>query len=92
MFKISAATILGFGIATCASAQDLPTTQLQDHGQVVRQDMLTRSLLRQNRTRAPRATKGQMSACTQKAKFRAQYGAGHPQVRELYRLCRGIGM
>ena len=32
--------------AASTSAQDLPATQLQDHAQVVRQSMLTRSLLR----------------------------------------------
>ena len=33
--------------ASAAIAQDLPTTQLDDHGQTVRQAMLVRSLLRQ---------------------------------------------
>lgn len=36
-------------------------------------------------------TSRQISACAQKAQFRAEYGANHPQVRRLYCLCRGIG-
>lgn len=38
-----------------------------------------------------KGTKGQIEACAQKTKFRAQLGAANPRVQRLYQLCRGIG-
>lgn len=37
-------------------------------------------------------TRAQASACSQKARFRSEYGKNHPKVRQLYRLCRGVGL
>lgn len=87
----AATAMMAFGAAT-AMAQDLPTTQMADHAQVMRQDNLTRSLLRQNRGGSRRPTAAQASACASKQKFRSQYGADHPQVRKLYGLCQGVGL
>jgi len=81
-------------IAAPGFAQDLPTTQLEDHGRVVLQDSTTRSLLRNSRARQARRqpTAAQVSACRGKAQFRARYGAENPKVRRLYQLCRGVGL
>lgn len=77
-----------------ASAQDLPTTQMADHAQVMRQDTLTRSLLRQNRNghSSRRPTAAQSRACATKQRFRSQLGADHPKVMQLYGLCRRVGL
>lgn len=77
------------------TAQDLPTTQLEDHGRVVLHDSMTRSMLRQSYARQGRGaapTRAQVSACAAKGRFRAQHGADHPQVQKLYQLCRARGM
>lgn len=77
-------------------AQDLPTDQIERHADVVRQDMLLKSTLRQSGTRqtehTTRATPRQAAACAKKAEFRRQYGASHPKVRQLYGLCRNVGL
>lgn len=78
--------------ATSAYAQDLPTTQMADHAQVMRQDNLTRSLLHQNRADLRRPTARQATLCASKQKYRARYGADNPSVRKLYGLCRGVGL
>lgn len=37
-------------------------------------------------------TAGQISACANRPRFRAQHGANHPQVRKLEALCRQAGL
>lgn len=75
------------------SAQDLPTTQVEDHGRVVLQDCTTRRLVNRDGRRQPRRpTAAQRSACAAKARFRAQHGAGDARARRLYALCRGVGL
>lgn len=46
-----------------------------------------------NRARAMRSnrTARQAQACASLPRFRQQYGAAHPQVRQLTRLCRQAG-
>jgi len=77
---------------TSASAQDLPTSQMADHAQVMRQDTLTRSLLRPDRAGSRRPTARQTALCASKWNYRARYGADNPSVRKLYGLCRGVGL
>lgn len=81
-------------IAVPGHAQDLPTTQVEDHGRVVLQDSTTRSLLRKSRARQARGqpSAAQISACASKAEFRAKFGAKHPKVQRLYKLCAGVGL
>ncbi|NIJ18964.1 hypothetical protein FHS95_000633 [Sphingomonas naasensis] len=81
-------------IAAPGYGQDLPTTQVEDHGRVVLQDSTTRALLRNSRARQAqrRPTPAQISACASKAQFRAKFGANHPKVQRLYELCRGVGL
>ncbi|WP_447953198.1 hypothetical protein [Sphingopyxis chilensis] len=77
------------------AAQDLPTDQVERHADVVRQDMLLKSTLRDDparrNDRGRRATPQQATACSNKARFRSEHGPDHPKVRKLYELCRGIG-
>ena len=81
------------GPAGFGSAQDLPTTQLEDYAQTVRQRVLTRSLLRQHGASArgqglnPRAR----ATCLYKRRAVANLGAGDPRVRRLYALCAQAG-
>lgn len=80
--------------ASPAAAQDLPTNQLEQHADVVRQDTLLRSTLRHSRARqngATRPTARQAEACANRARFRQEYGADHPQVRKLNSLCARAG-
>ena len=76
------------------AAQDLPTDQLERHADVVRQDMLLKSTMgngpAHRNDRARRATPQQVAACSNKARFRSEYGANHPKVRKPYDLCRSI--
>lgn len=37
-------------------------------------------------------TRAQASACARKAQFRSEYGEDHAKVRQLYSLCRGVGL
>jgi hypothetical protein len=75
------------------AGQDLPTTQVEDHGGVVLQDSTTRRLVNRGGPRQVRKpTAAQRSACAAKARFRAQHGAGDVRVRRLYALCRGVGL
>lgn len=90
-FKVATALIL---LTSTAIAQDLPTNQLEHHAQVVRQDMLTRSLLTQrngrNRSAAsfsPEARAG----CANKRSAASNLGPDHPKVRRLYALCAQAG-
>lgn len=93
MRTMSCAVLL-LAIAAPGFAQDLPTTQVEDHGKVVLQDSMTRSLLRSARARQGhrQPSPAQISACAGKTKFRTKYGANHPKVQRLYRLCRGVGL
>lgn len=92
LFCIVAAA--AFATAPRVDAQDLPTTQVEDHGRVVLHDSMTRSLLKKSHARQGRRqpTAAQTSACAAKARFRAQHGANHPKVQQLYRLCRNVGL
>ena len=83
------AAVAAFLFTAPVAAQDLPTDQLERHADVVRQDMLLKSTLRNDRTR--RATPEKIAACSNKARFRSEHGADHPKVRKLYELCRSIG-
>jgi hypothetical protein len=84
--KLIAAPIAGAG-------QELPTTQVEDHGRVVLQDSTTRRLVNRGGARyARRPTAAQRSGCAAKARFRARHGARDPRVRRLYALCRGVGL
>lgn len=76
-----------------AAAQDVPATQLQDHAEVVRQDMLTRSLLRQPRRRTPTPTLNARAAatCANKGSAAARLGMDDPRVKRLYALCAQAG-
>jgi hypothetical protein len=38
------------------------------------------------------ATPAQVRACAGKSGFLAQFGADHPKVQQLYRLCAGVGL
>lgn len=76
--------------APVAIAQDLPTTQVQDHGQVVLHGAMTRSMLRANRDNARR---GSSNASIARAKCalatrRAEAGNGDPT---LLRMCAKAG-
>lgn len=89
------AAVAAFLFTAPVAAQDLPTDQVERHADVVRQDMLLRSTLRDNparrNDRGRRATPQQIDACSNKARFRSDHGADHPKVRKLYELCRSIG-
>lgn len=75
--------------ATATGAQDLSPAldpvQL-GHGQV-----MSAAIRAQANRHTTRGTPGQIAACAQKSRFRAEYGADNPKVRKFYRLCRGIG-
>ena len=75
-------------------AQELPADQLERHADVVRQDNLLRSTLRPptRKTSLGLATAQQRASCGKKTHFSSQYGPGHPKVKKLYALCRGIGL
>jgi hypothetical protein len=83
------AAVAAFLLTAPVAAQDLPTDQVERHADVVRQDMLLKSTLRNDHTR--RATPKQVAACSNKARFRSEHGADDPKVRKLYELCRSIG-
>lgn len=85
-----ATLVLTLLAAHSAPAQDLPTTQLEDHGQVVRQGVLTRSLLRQ-RSGGRTSKVEARTTCANKARAAADFGASHPNVRRLYALCARSG-
>jgi hypothetical protein len=91
----SAIAVLAIASSPVA-AQDLPTDQLEQHADVVRQDTLLKSTLRHSTARqderAHRATPRQAAACAKKAQFRSEYGADHPKVQKLYSLCRSVGL
>lgn len=73
-----------------AIAQDLPTTQVQDHGNTVLHGAMTRSMLRANRGNTRR---GGSNAAIARAKCasatrRAEAGSGDPV---LLRMCARAG-
>lgn len=83
---------------TSGSAQDLPTDQLQNHGQVVRDN----AILRHNLDYARRSNGGRSSVradptprkaaiCAQRPRYAREYGADHPKVRQLNALCERDG-
>lgn len=84
---------LALAVASClstagfAQVYDLPELA---RGQVISATAHGHAARIARQRRGP--TSGQVEACRQKSRFRAEYGASHPKVRQLYRLCRGIGM
>jgi hypothetical protein len=82
-------------VAATATAQDLPTNQLEDHAGVVRQDILTRSLLRQRQngrgSDAAALSPNARRTCRNKGRAAANLGADNPKVRRLYALCAQAG-
>ncbi|MFS0736331.1 hypothetical protein ABC347_04705 [Sphingomonas sp. 1P06PA] len=77
---------------SAATAQDLPTTQIEDHGAVVRQDALTRSLLRTPRPGSQSPSPAQRSACAALPRLRIQHGSDHPKLLRLEAHCRDAGL
>lgn len=82
-------------VASPVAAQDLPTNQLEQHADTVRQGTLLRQTLgrstaRQNGRRAT-GTARQAEACANRARFSREYGADHPKVRQLNSLCARSG-
>ena len=77
-----------------AWSQDLDTSQLQQHSQVVTQDNMTRSLLRSRgapaRTYAAKEQRAR-ATCANRGRAAALHGMDDPKVRELYRLCGVLG-
>ena len=54
---------------------------------------MNRGYAERGRSRArPAVTRQQAAACANKGRFRAQYGADNLKVRQLYRLCRDVGL
>ena len=78
--------------ASVAVAQDLPTTQLQDHAQVVRQGILVRSLLKRRSARSTMLSPQARATCANKGRAAAKFGMGDPKVRRLYALCARVGL
>lgn len=91
-------TTVALVLAMPAPAQELDTSQLQQHADTVRQDSLSRSLLRQRsgtaanpaRTFAEKRARAQ-ATCANKERAAAIGGPDNPKVRELYRLCGLLG-
>jgi hypothetical protein len=80
-----------------AAAQDLPTTQMSDHAQVLRQDTLTRSLLRQRQAQRNAVgpdglDENSRAVCRNKGEGAAKLGRDHPLVDRLYRACAKAGL
>jgi hypothetical protein len=74
-----------------AIAQDLPTTQLQDHGNTVLHGATTRSMLRANRGNTGRTASNRQIArdkCAAESR-RARAGGGNPV---LLRMCARAGL
>lgn len=95
LYAIAAALFI---IAPAAHAQDLPTDQLMNHSQVVRQDSLTRSLLQQKQNNAnggqasgTALTPKAKATCENKEQAAKNFGKDHPKVRQLYALCAKAG-
>ena len=90
----SVAMCLAIAAAVPATAQDLPTDQLERHADTVRQGNLVRQTVgRQAYARSSgRSTPAQARACAKKGELRAQYGADNPKVQRLYNLCRSVGL
>lgn len=86
---VMAATTLATSMAV---GQDIPTTQLDDHAQVVRQDMLTRSLLKRRTARSTGVSPEAPATCAHKGRAAANFGANHLKVRRLYALCARVGL
>ncbi|WP_315760376.1 hypothetical protein [Sphingomonas sp. Y38-1Y] len=88
--KLVALALLVGACATSAGAQELPTTQLQDHGQAVLHGATTRSILRANQgnRRGERSNAAIARAKCAAATRRVAAGAGDPA---LLRLCARAG-
>lgn len=103
MFMTFAAAVF----LSASPPQDLPTNQLEQHADVVRQRTLDDALTTRNRTRpnAPDGAAARRSgetpaieqtperarACANRERFAAEHGRNHPQVRRLYALCAQAG-
>jgi hypothetical protein len=61
-------------------------------GQVLSDMARNHGKLAAQRSRKAIPTAAQVSACAQKAKFRAQHGWSDVRVSRLYQLCRGVGL
>ncbi|WP_152048957.1 hypothetical protein [Aureimonas psammosilenae] len=55
-------------------------------------EIQARRLARERARRGTQPTREQIAACRKKGTFRSQYGAAHPKVRLLYRLCKNSGL
>lgn len=64
---------------------DLPTMA---QGQVISSTAKNQGA--RNARRTP--TANQVQACAQRPRLRRDYGAGNPKVKQLDRLCRGVGL
>lgn len=83
-----------------AIAQDLDTSQLSQHADVVRQGILVDKTVRRNQARAQaRAAPTSFAAkrarakatCANRGRAAALHGEDDPKVKMLYRLCERLG-
>lgn len=81
---------LGLLAPANASAQDYGGAW--DVNTVSQGQALKDSLARKSKTKSKKVNvSAQANACASRAKFRAQYGASNPKVRQLERLCARAG-
>jgi hypothetical protein len=80
--------------ATAGAAQDLQPwgSAMIQSGQVATMNDAIRMSAKQARSTPPAPRNARRAkACADRPIFRAQYGADHPQVRQLDRLCAAAG-
>lgn len=83
---------------SAATAQDLPTDQLERHGEVVMHGVLLdktidrgRTTVRQSRGDGYGSRAHARATCQNKGRAAANLEIDHPKVRQLYRLCAQAG-
>jgi hypothetical protein len=90
----SAFMLVLIGAASSAAAQDYTawgSSYAANVGVTGAAERSARSAPTRNPPRSISITRSQAKACANRSRFRAEYGADHPQVRQLERLCAAAG-
>jgi len=81
-----------------AAGQELPNDELENHGQVVRDNAILRHNLeyarKNNRSRnatGASPTPRKAAICAQRPRFAREYGPDHPKLRQLNAMCARDG-
>lgn len=95
--------LMALSLCTCmiagavpAWAQDLDTTQMQQHADTIRQGILVDKTVRRGNTGKPAMTyeakrERAKATCANKGRAAALHGRNDPKVSQLYDLCAQLG-